>query len=127
MKKEIRDRFIIATIVFIAIGVIGSIAFYSAQPGKLDGFAKCLSDKGAKFYGAFWCSHCQNQKELFGASKNLLPYVECSEVDGTTQTKVCADAKVEGYPTWEFADKSRLSGEVNLQTLAEKTGCQLPQ
>ena len=127
MKKEIRNRIIIAAIIFVALGAVGSIAFYSAKPGKLDDFAKCLGTKGAKFYGAYWCEHCQNQKELFGASKNLLPYVECSEVNSDAQTKVCTDAGIKGYPTWEFADKSRLSGEVELKTLAEKTGCQLPQ
>lgn len=127
MKKEIRNRIIIAAVILVAMGAVGSLSYYSVKPGKLDEFAKCLSDKGAKFYGAFWCSHCQNQKELFGASKNVLPYVECSEADGNTQTKVCSDAKIEGYPTWEFANGERVSGEIKLETLAEKTGCQLPK
>jgi hypothetical protein len=30
-------------------------------------FAQCLSDKGAVFYGAFWCTHCKSQKQMFGA------------------------------------------------------------
>lgn len=127
MKNEIKNRIIIAVIILAVIGVISSVIFYSAKPGKLDNFAKCLSEKGAKMYGAYWCSHCQNQKELFGASKNLLPYVECSEIGGQSQKKECTDAKIEGYPTWEFGDKSRLSGELSLEVLAEKTGCQLPQ
>ena len=37
-----------------------------------------LSKTGAKMYGAFWCPHCQQQKAIFGASANRLPYVECS-------------------------------------------------
>ena len=28
--------------------------------------AKHLSKTGAKMYGAFWCGHCANQKEVFG-------------------------------------------------------------
>ena len=24
-----------------------------------DTFAQCLSDAGTKFYGTFWCPHCQ--------------------------------------------------------------------
>lgn len=127
MKKEIRNRIIIAVVTIFILGLIGSLVFYSVKPGKLDGFAQCIKDKGAKFYGAYWCSHCQNQKELFGASKNILPYVECSHFDGRTQVKECADAGITGYPTWVFADQSRLSGEVDLSVLAEKTGCQLPQ
>ena len=40
--------------------------------------AKRLKDAGAKMYGAFWCSHCHEQKEAFGeqAMKDF-PYVEC--------------------------------------------------
>lgn len=96
-------------------------------PGKLDGFAQCLKDKGAVFYGASWCSYCNAQKDEFGDSKKLLPYVECSTPNGKGQVQKCRDAKIDGYPTWVFPDGSRQSGKVPLETLAEKTGCQLPQ
>jgi len=26
-------------------------------------FAKCLTENGAKMYGAYWCTHCENQKK----------------------------------------------------------------
>ena len=40
--------------------------------------AKKLRAAGAKMYGAFWCSHCQEQKAEFGAAAQKdLPYVEC--------------------------------------------------
>ena len=97
------------------------------QPEKLDGFASCLKEKGAMFYGAFWCPHCQNQKTMFGKSEKLIPYTECSTPDGNGQTAVCRDKKIEGYPTWEFADGSREMGEVPLETLSQKTGCPLPK
>ena len=93
--------------------------------GNLDSLATCLKDKGAKFYGASWCSHCQAQKKLFGDSVKLLPYVECATPDGNGQTQVCTDAKIDGYPTWVFADGLRVSGEQSLETLAQKTGCSL--
>ena len=95
--------------------------------GKYDSFATCLQDKGAVFYGAFWCSHCQAQKKMFGSSAKLLPYVECSTLDAKSQTQVCIDKGVSSYPTWEFADGSRLNGEIALSVLAEKTGCVLPE
>ncbi len=95
--------------------------------GKYDDFAKCLKDKGAVFYGAFWCSHCQNQKKSFGTSVEFLPYVECSTPDGKGQLQVCIDKNIAGYPTWVFSDGSRQSGEVPFATLAAKTGCTLPQ
>lgn len=98
----------------------------SAGPGKYDEFATCLKDKGAVFYGAFWCPHCQSQKKLFGSSQKLLPYVECSTADGRGQTQACIDKGVKSYPEWEFADGSRLNGEIPLAQLAEKTSCVLP-
>lgn len=110
----------------IVIGIFFLVSANS-KPGKLDEFAQCLKDKGAVFYGAFWCPHCQNQKAMFGKSAKLLSYTECSTPDGKGQLAVCKEKNVTGYPTWEFADGSRESGEVSLQKLSEKTGCQLPQ
>lgn len=92
----------------------------------LDGFATCLKDAGATFYGAFWCPHCKAQKALFAGSVDLLPYVECSSADGKSQTQVCKDKNVESYPTWVFKDGTRLTGEVPLETLGQKTACTLP-
>ena len=116
----------------LILGVVSTVLLRSGDggptgPGKYDEFAMCLKDKGAIFYGAFWCPHCQKQKKLFGSSAKLLPYVECSTPDGGAQTKICIDKDVKGYPTWEFADGSRLSGEVSLAQLVEKTACVLPQ
>lgn len=115
----------------LILGTIATVMLKSpnvpAGPGKYDGFAQCLKDKGAVFYGAFWCSHCQAQKELFGSSVKLLPYVECSTPDGSSQTKECDEKNITGYPTWEFADGTRLTGEVPLEKLSEKTSCPLPQ
>lgn len=100
----------------------------NASPdATLASLAQCLTEKGAKFYGAFWCSHCKNQKEMFGESAALLPYVECSTPDGNGQLDICKNNQIESYPTWEFSDGSRESGEVSLEKLSEKTGCQLPQ
>ena len=38
-----------------------------------------LKETGAKMYGAFWCSHCEDQKETFGAGASDLPYVEVGQ------------------------------------------------
>lgn len=117
-------------IILLILGTITTVFVRSsdlpAGPGKYDTFAQCLKDQGAVFYGAFWCSHCQSQKKLFGSSVKLLSYVECSTLDGRSQTAECVDKKINGYPTWEFADGSRLTGEIPLKQLAEKTSCVLP-
>jgi len=114
-------------IIVLAIGVGGFLIYQNSQPGKLDDFAKCLKDKGAKFYGAFWCSHCQNQKKLFESSEKYLPYVECSTPDGNGQLEVCKKENIQAYPTWQFSDGSKKEGELTLKELSDKSGCSLPQ
>jgi len=124
-------KIFIGIIVILILGTIATILLRSPSgpsvPGKYDTFAQCLKDKGALFYGAFWCPHCQTQKKMFGSSVKLLPYVECSTADGSNQTKECTDKGLTSYPTWVFADGSRLTGEIPLEQLAEKTSCILPQ
>ncbi|MEK6827042.1 MAG: hypothetical protein AABX99_00990, partial [Nanoarchaeota archaeon] len=75
------------------MGVIATVLLRGEStppgPGKYDQFAQCLKDKGAVFYGAFWCSHCIAQKKLFGSSAKLLPYVECSTADASGQAQIC--------------------------------------
>ena len=116
--------------ILIALIVLSFGWYYGKQyadSGRYDAFAQCIADSGTKFYGAFWCPNCQNQKKMFGTSEKLLPYIECSTPNGQGQLQICVDAGITGYPTWEFPDQSRLKGEVPLVTLSERTGCPLPE
>ncbi len=98
----------------------------SHRPSKYDAFAQCIEKSGTKFYGAWWCPHCQNQKALFGRSVRYLPYVEC-ETKTREELQVCTDTQIgRTYPTWIFPSGERMKGEVPLETLAEKTSCVLP-
>ena len=91
-------------------------------------FAQCITDSGATFFGADWCPHCTEQKEMFGElAAALLPYQECSSEENTSQTESCTLEGIEAYPTWEFSDGSRLTGSLPLETLAEETACVLPE
>lgn len=121
-------KIIISSIIGVIVLLFGWYYYQqSATPGVYDQFAQCIADSGATFYGAFWCPHCQAQKKMFGSSEKYLPYVECSTPNGQSQLQICIDEGIKGYPTWEFADGSRLSGEIELEVLAEKTGCELLQ
>jgi len=120
---------IILGFLILAIVVLASIGVFKSEKrvvieGELVAFAQCLEEKGATFYGAFWCPHCQAQHRTFGKKgSDALPYTECSTPDGQGQTDVCKEAGIESYPTWEFADGARVTGEQSIETLAEKTGC----
>ena len=113
-------------LILIVLGV-GMSVFVKAGPGQLDDFAQCLKTKGVVFYGAFWCPHCQATKRMFGSSAKLLPYVECSNPDGQSQTQICIDKKIQSYPTWVFPDGKILTGEHTLQELSSASSCPLPQ
>lgn len=69
-------------------------------------------------YGAYWCPHCQAQKKLFGESFQYVHYVEC-----TKEVKKCEEKKINGYPTWIFKNNERISREVSLEELAQKSKC----
>ena len=128
MKKS---NIILTVIVLLVVGVVVGAGIFGLvrkanQPGKYDTLAQCISDSGAKFYGAFWCPHCQATKAMFGKSAKLLPYVECSKPSGQGQLPICDEQGIKGYPTWRFADKSELGGERSLAELADKTNCSVP-
>lgn len=93
---------------------------------ELDSFATCITENGAKMFGAYWCPHCKDQKADFGESWDKVNYIECSLPGGRGQTEVCAQAGIQGYPTWEFGDGERVSGRQSFEALAQKTGCSLP-
>ena len=85
--------------------------------------ASHLTDIGAKMYGAYWCPHCHDQKQLFGktAYKDI-PYVECAPDGKASQTALCQSVpEITGFPTWEVNGQF-LSGSQSLQALAEASG-----
>ena len=131
MDAKITWGIVILVIVVIIIG--GFYWLWTAEnvkAARLDAFATCITQSGAKMYGAFWCPHCQSQKAmfdtLFTSSSKKLDYVECSTPDAKGQLEVCKTEKIDTYPTWRFGDGSQNKGEMTLQQLAEKTGCALP-
>lgn len=93
---------------------------------NLDSFAQCLEDEGAKMYGAYWCAACNEQKRLFGGSKDLIPYQECDQRGEDGDPLLCAQAGIQVYPTWIFADGTRSTGVQSLAELSKKTSCSLP-
>lgn len=100
--------------------------YYRHSTNKFDVFAHCLNNKGAKMYGAWWCPHCADEKELFGDAFHYVNYVECSPPGERTQNDACKQAQIKSYPTWQFADGSRTTGTQPLAELSKRTSCPLP-
>ena len=85
--------------------------------------AEHLTEEGVVFYGASWCPHCQEQKRLFGASADRLPYVECSlGGPNSPQSTACRSAGVKSYPTWVINGRATVGQVLTLAQLADASG-----
>jgi hypothetical protein len=93
---------------------------------KYDAFAQCLTARGAKMYGLYWCPHCAEQKEKFGASFRHVTYVECAIKDSRELAPACKIAGVKLFPSWQFGTDPPKEGVLSMDALSDKTGCTLP-
>ena len=84
--------------------------------------AKYLKDNGVVKYSAYWCPNCLNQSELFGKQAyKELNVVECSRDGKNSQTKLCLDKKIKGFPSWEINGEIIL-GVKTLEELSKLAG-----
>ena len=82
--------------------------------------AKYLTEQGMVFYGAYWCSHCNDQKKLFGEALKYVDYVECDPEGENANPDECKAQKVEAYPTWVYKGQ-KFQGAKSLAELAKIT------
>jgi|SRR3989344_9612995 len=86
---------------------------------KMNEFAQCLTDSNLTMYGTLWCSHCQNQKKLFGKSFKYVNFIDCDR-----KSEICTLEKITGYPTWKI-NNTNYPGEQSFSRLSQLTGCVL--
>ncbi len=87
----------------------------------IEKLAKFMSEKGMVMYGAYWCSHCQDQKKLFGNAFQYVDYVECDPQGPSANEAECTARNVTGYPTWIY-NSTQYSGQKTLSQLAQIVG-----
>ncbi|MGP1384003.1 MAG: vitamin K epoxide reductase family protein [Thainema sp.] len=113
-------------------GTIGSEIDQSAQQGPAItttsgqaeiALARHLTETGAQFYGAWWCPHCYDQKQLFGQEAfTAVNYVECASPDDPRQqAEACQTAGITSYPTWQI-NGELYPGQRTLDELADLSG-----
>ena len=84
--------------------------------------ARHLKQIGAKEYGAYWCPHCHEQKELFGnEAASILDYIECDPKGKNSRTQLCEAAKIKGFPSW-IINGNLYEGTQTLEKLAQVSG-----
>ncbi len=125
-RTRISGKQIVLAILVVAAGLVVAMTLYR-QRHRYDAFAKCLTDRHVLMYGAYWCQHCAEQKEKFGASFKYAPYIECA-VPGNAraEAQVCKDAGIKHFPTWQFPPVGeRVEGTLSLDDLSYRSGCPL--
>src|SRR3989338_166712 len=94
-KKPISKKTIFISISSIIVVLIAAGFVYSYvqsnKPGPLDGFAQCLTEKGAVMYGASFCKYTSGQKGMFGNSMRFIDYRDFTE-----------DNNIRITPTWKI-------------------------
>jgi glutaredoxin len=118
-----RNTAIVGMVIIIILAIALYFVFFSKPTGQVttkDSFAKCLTARGATFYGSSSCGHCTRQKELFGSSFQYIKYIECS-----MNQELCRNAGVLAYPTWVINGQTYV-GEKTFQELADLAGCKAP-
>lgn len=92
-----------------------------SSPARVQ-LAEHLSAIGAKLYTAYWCPHCRDQKELFGKQATAkISVIECAPDGQNSQSTLCAQKGVQGYPSWEI-NGTLDSGVKSLDQLADLSG-----
>ncbi len=114
MKKEV----LILVLGLVLISGCNEITNY-------DNFVNCLEEKDVKLYGSFQCSHCEEQKEMFKNSTELLVenvYVECGALSSFNED--CRNNNVSAVPMWVINNESYL-GTMSLDKISKLSGCDL--
>lgn len=125
--RTIRGLLILLLVIVIVVSGMWYLHKQDApKRAAYDSLARCLSDNGAIFYGAYWCPNCSQQKTAFGSAGKTLPYVECSTRDRSGQAPACEEQQIRSYPTWTFASGMRCTGVVDARILAHLSGCSAP-
>jgi len=89
--------------------------------------AKHLTEIGTKNYGAYWCPHCYDQKQLFGGEAfKLINYIECAPDGKDARPEECQATGLRGFPAWVINGKL-YEGTQSLETLANLSGYQGPR
>ncbi len=138
---EDRGQLFFTALIVAVITLIGTLGIYNFRVADDSGpgipvvnnsgaaeisLARHLTQTGAVMYGAYWCSHCHDQKELFGKQAfQDINYVECDPGGKNPQPDLCREKGVKSYPTWEI--KAQIySGTRPLTELGRLSGYQGP-
>ena len=120
------NKFVIVLVAVITVSAtlsLGAVTGYFGAlgegPSSTDLFAECLTQKDVSVYVMEGCTHCREQKQLFGSSFNYLSSTDCA-----FDLKKCTDLGIRNVPAWIIGGE-KYEGVQSLEKLSEMTGCPL--
>lgn len=87
----------------------------------IERLAKTLTEKGMVLYGAYWCTHCKDQKAEFGDALKYVDYVECDPSGPSANVDECSANNIKSYPTWVYQGQ-KVDPSGNLVAISDDTG-----
>lgn len=113
---------VLALTVVLAMFVSASNILSMRGDPRLHQLATHLQETDAKFYGAYWCPACLEQKKKFSGAQSKLPYIECSPNGPQgSMSQQCVRAGVSSYPTWVINGRMH-TGVTEPRALADMSG-----
>lgn len=113
---------IVAISLFFIIGLLFFNGRKNSNEYTLKDFNQCLADNGIVIYGSEWCPACNLLVETLGGYEKVgAVYVECIKEQERCQRETKTD----------YIPEIQINGEVyeglkSLNSLAEMTGCKIP-
>ncbi|MGA8867708.1 MAG: hypothetical protein WB510_12100 [Candidatus Sulfotelmatobacter sp.] len=121
-EAEPRSRkFMIGAGILVLLAAAYAAGWYHRNH-RYDSLAKCMASRQVKMYGAYWCPHCADQKEILGKAYRFV-YVECGMPGSHAESEQCKALGVKVFPTWRFTDAALTPGVFSAQELSDRTGC----
>lgn len=114
MKKQTQ----ITLVLIILIVLIAVVVIYikNQNPGIPADLAKCIGSK-SELYVKLGCTHCEDQKKMFGDSLKYLNVTDC-----WYERDFCLVKGIEKIPTWVI-NRTQYTGVQEIETLKNLTGC----
>ncbi|VVB79439.1 Uncharacterised protein [uncultured archaeon] len=106
----------LGVIILVVIVALSVIYFRSLNPGVPADIAKCIGDK-SELYVKLGCTHCEDQKKMFGDSYQYLKTIDCFY-----NLDLCLNKSIQATPTWIIEGKQYV-GLQQIETLQRVTGC----
>jgi len=116
----IKDSIKFISILLLLVAAIFLFFNYPHLQENHDNLAKCLTNNGAVMYSSYLCSHCQDQKELFGDSLKFIAEIECHPDGPNSQYQLCIEKNITATPTWVIERNGQeIKRNVGLMSLEE--------